>query len=219
MKGVLELNPPASRYSCIWDVSVVLKFLKTWHPLSSLNLKQLSLKLTVLVALVTAQRAQTIHLLNLDSLVKDGKDFVFLIKGPIKQSTCKNWSTEIILRSFPELSLCVVHTLKEYIKRTAILRNGENKLFISFIKPFRAVSKATISRWIKSTLQAAGINVKVFKAHSTRSAATSAAARNSCSIMDIVNTAGWANCNMFAKFYNKPLLKDSFANSLLKSGS
>ena len=41
-KGVYNLRPPMPRYRQIWDVSVVLQYLKTWHPLSSLTLKDLT---------------------------------------------------------------------------------------------------------------------------------------------------------------------------------
>ena len=79
------------------------------------------------------------------------------------------------------------------------------QLFISTVRPYKAVSKDTISRWIKVTLDLAGIDVRIFKPHSTRAAATSAAQRKGVKLMDILNVAGWTNETTFARFYNKPL--------------
>ncbi|GFN74730.1 eukaryotic translation initiation factor 5b-like, partial [Plakobranchus ocellatus] len=66
-----------------------------------------------------------------------------------------------------------------------------------------AVTKDTLARLIKSMLNKAGIDTNVYKAHSTRAAASSAAAR-SIDIAQVPNTAGWSREQTFAKFYNKP---------------
>ena len=71
-------------------------------------------------------------------------------------------------------SLCPVATLTECMSRTEGLRKSasseETRLFISFIKPHKAMSTATVARWIKSVLSAAGIDTSVFKPHSVRGA-------------------------------------------------
>ena len=64
MRGIFVLDPPRPIYARIWDVKVVLKYLKSLWPINKLDLKQLTFKLAMLMALITAQRAQTIHLLN-----------------------------------------------------------------------------------------------------------------------------------------------------------
>ena len=60
---------------------------------------------------------------------------------------------------------CPMSTVSAYITRTCNLRNPTDfRLFISFVKPHRAVSPATISRWIKTVLSDAGIDTSIFKA-------------------------------------------------------
>ena len=49
----------------------------------------------------------------------------------------------------------------------------------------------------------AGVDMGIFKTHSTRSASTSAASHLGVNIQTIMKTAGWTNANTFAKFYNK----------------
>ena len=63
----------------IWDVGTVLDFLQTLHPVEELTLKNLTLKLTMLLALTSAQRCQTLHVLSVDNmrLVNDGCTFYF----------------------------------------------------------------------------------------------------------------------------------------------
>ena len=65
MKGLFNKLLPKPRYSgFIRDVSVVLKYLSTLFPLDKLSLKLLTLKVTALIALSAAPRAQTIISMN-----------------------------------------------------------------------------------------------------------------------------------------------------------
>ena len=96
------------------------------------------------------------------------------------------------------------------------LRGSECKLFISTQKPHNPISVDTIGRWIKSVMTNAGIDMNCFSPHSTRSAATSAAAKAKVSVATILRTAGWTTDNTFRKFYNKPVkLSSEFSNALL----
>ena len=52
MKGVYSMCPPEPKYFVTWDVNQVLSFLKTWAPAEKLTLKQLTLKLVTLAALL-----------------------------------------------------------------------------------------------------------------------------------------------------------------------
>ena len=53
LKRVFELKPSLLRYHSIWDVSVILRHLKTLEPVYALDLKVLFLKLTMLLCLLT----------------------------------------------------------------------------------------------------------------------------------------------------------------------
>ena len=59
MKGIFECRPALPRYSDIWDVNVVLNYLKTLERVDLIPL--ITLKLTMLLCLTTGQRGQTIH--------------------------------------------------------------------------------------------------------------------------------------------------------------
>ncbi|XP_062571921.1 uncharacterized protein LOC134233885 [Saccostrea cucullata] len=55
MRGVFVLRPALPRYNVTWDVNIVLKYLKSLSPLSSLSLLQLSRKLVMLLALLSGK--------------------------------------------------------------------------------------------------------------------------------------------------------------------
>ena len=42
MKGVFELRPQTVRYKCIWDVNIVLNYLKNFFPLCEVSLDSLT---------------------------------------------------------------------------------------------------------------------------------------------------------------------------------
>ena len=98
-----------------------------------------------------------------------------------------------------EKGLCVVEVLEAYIKRTAPLRKGKKQLLICYKAPHGPASDDTVSRRIKQTMKAAGIDTTVFKPHTTRGAATSAAKAANIPIQEIMNTAGWRSDSTFAK--------------------
>ena len=65
------------------------------------------------------------------------------------------------------------------MKRTEVIREEETQTLINFIKPHKAMSSSTVSRWLMNALSAAGINTNTFAAHSTR-AASSSKAKTQC---------------------------------------
>ena len=70
--------------------------------------------------------------------------------------------------------LCVLSALNEYMKRTETWTTNRDKfqLLLSYIKPHVEVYSSAASRWIKEILKEAGVNVDIFKCHSTRLAST-----------------------------------------------
>ena len=205
IKGAYERHPPAPKYSCFWDVNVLFAMFKSWQRNSKLSLKWLSWKLAMLLSLVTSQRGQTIVGLSLEGLDLSGP-VVFRMQKLLKHNRMGDPLSTIILRPYEGgKRLCVVRTLKEYMKRTEVLRKEEKQLLISFCPPHKAISRDTFSRWIIQTLAKAGVNTDKYKSHSVRGASTSAAKRLGLSVNLIMRHAGWRNSESFAKFYDKSL--------------
>lgn len=213
MKGVFNLRPPQPRYNCTWDVKVVLDYLRTLVPNDSISFENLTLKLVMLIALISGRRSHTIaHIITQDSTVSNSS-VSFYIKQLIKTSKPGRPAPVIQLPAYPEDErICVLQTLREYLKKTSHCRHSSRYLFVSINRPHRNVSSQTVSRWLKKVLHLAGIDTSMFKGHSTRAASTSAAFRSGTAIDTILATAGWSSVRTFALFYNKPLnlTKNSF---------
>jgi hypothetical protein len=221
-KAIFNLRTPKPRYTHSWDVSIVLKYLKSLSPMSRLSLKDLTLKLLMLVAVTNPQRAQSFHALSIDNtyMFKENNKISFILPGLVKQSRPGYHAPLIELKQYTEdIDLCAFSVINEYLKRTNELREkNEHKLFISFTKPHKAVSKDTIRRWILIVLTNAGIDTSVYKAHSLRHAVTSKANSIGIPLSDILNKAGWTGSTMFEKFYKTPVLdNDLFSDKLLKT--
>lgn len=217
IRGVFQIRPNLPRYSTIWDVSVVLTYLKTLSPVSDLKLRDLTLKVVMLMALTTAQRTQTLHKLMLSNMSNDSEVITFHVHM-LKHSKPGKVGMKIEFKAYsPDTRLCVYTTLLRYIQITKTLRGQEQQLLISYRKPHGKVAKDTISGWIKRTMRSAGVDTSMFKSHSTRAAASSAAKRKLTPITDILAAAGWSSEQTFQSYYNKPLAKESsFANAVLQ---
>lgn len=199
MKGLFNKLLPKPKYSnFIWDVSVVLKYLSSLFPLDKLSLKLLTLKVTALIALSAAPRAQTIISMNLDCMTVLNNKIVFQFKTLLKTSKQgKSYMLELL--HFDDEKLCAMHTVLHYINRTKVQRNSQ-QLLLSYCS-HKPVTSSTIARWLKEVLFNSGIDIDKFKAHSYRSAAVSAAFSKGCSLDLILKTADWSSAKNFKKFY------------------
>ena len=63
-------------------------------------------------------------------------------------------------------------------------------------------------------MQQTGVDTPAFKAHSTRSVATSAAHEAGISVVDIIKTADWRRESTFRKFYYKFIQDFAFGQSI-----
>lgn len=219
LKGVFKLRPSLPKYKSVWDPSIVLRYLSTLVPNETIDLFMLAKKAVTLLALVTAHRVQTFSLIEIDNIVFSNDKMEIKVPLRIKTSSPRGFQPNL---SFPFFNdkpgLCVARTLLGYLERTKGLRPGRSsKLFLTAKQPFKPASSQTLSRWIKDMLARSGIDTSRFTAHSTRHAATSAAARKGVSLDVIRSTAGWSDSSqMFAKFYNRPLVETkSVANAIL----
>lgn len=199
--------------------TVVLNYLMKLRAPSALSMKNLTLKVVMLMALLSGQRRQILHSLHIDLMSLSTDKCVFTITSLLKTSRPGKHLSFIEFQVYaPDIRLYVVRHLEHYVSKTSSLRGDEKKLVISYSKPHKSVSTVTISRWLKTTLQQAGIDTSKYSAHSTISASTSAAKVNSVSVDTIMKSAGWTQESTFAKYYNKPVVaQNNFGTELLKA--
>ena len=218
MKGIFNERPPVPRYVITWRVDKVLSYLKLMPENSQLSLKLLSCKTAILIALVSADRGDAISSLNLEYMTKDSSGYHFLIAKATKCTRPGKGIRQIDLPKFrKDRRVCVSSCLDTYLRMTKELRGDEKQLFISYVRPHRRVTTPTVARWIKLVMKTAGLDVSMFRPHSTRSAATSAAFQKGVSIADILKKADWARATTFHRYYNRPKVNESFVEAILTS--
>ena len=220
MKGVFQTKPVLPKNTIIWDTSVVLRFLKELSPVHSLSFKDLSYKAVTLAALLTGQRCQSLFFMDVRNITINNAVVKFRFGDLLKHSRPGVHLKEIVVKAYhPDNRLCLVSTLNEYLQRTADYRKDTTQLFVTTVKPVHAASKQTLAKWIKRTLSRAGINMSDFTPHSTRSASTTAANQANIPLKTILQTAGWSNSETFAKFYNKPVVKEGLFATAIQNDS
>ena len=166
LKGVFTVRPSLPRYQEIWDVSTVLSYLKTLHPPENLSLQLLTIKTTMLLALLSGQRCQTIHALDVFHMKLTDGNCIFYIQKLLKTSRPGIHLGRLEFRNFDEdKKFSIVTVLKEYVHRTKFTRGNYTQLLLSFRKPFKPVCTDTIARWLKKVLENVGIIITKYGAH------------------------------------------------------
>ena len=179
MRGIYNSRPPTPQYCSTWDVAAVLSWLKDQGDNQDLSMKELSGKLSLLMALISANRTSELHALDLRFRTYSPDGVTFRLASLTKKRKVGAPLKECFFASFPHDSrLCVVQCLQAYEKATRKFRVIEPStpapLFLSYVRPHKPVTSQRIAHWIKDTLRKAGVDTNTFKAHSVRGASTSA---------------------------------------------
>ncbi len=238
LKGARRLHPPRPPSVPPWDLKVVLRALSQppFEPLTSMGLKELSLKTTLLLALASAKRIGDLHAFSVDSdciRFEPGDCSVTLRPrmGYVPKLLSTSFKTQTVSLSAlssestasreadAQTSVCPVRALRIYIDRSASFRQSD-QLFVCYggCARGRAVSKQRLSHWIVDAITAAytsqGLECPLhIRGHSTRAIASSWAWSRGMSIRDICVAAGWSSQNTFARFYKLDV--QSFASQVL----
>lgn len=231
LRGATNLRPPVVHRFPTWDLNKVLTALtlSPFEPLRQVSLRFLSFKVSFLVAITSARRISELAALSTRSdLCIFHTDRVVLRLDPAflpKINTLFHRAQEIVLPNFcPRPThrlerswhlLDVRRALRIYLSRTAPLRKTE-ALFVSF-QPETVgarVSSPTLGRWIRATIATAYQQLKLpvprnITAHSTRSAATSAAWATRAPLEEVCRAATWTSISPFIRHYRV----DAFASA------
>ena len=204
LKGVFRSRPALPKYVVTYDAGIVLNYLRSL-PTSTIFLKLLTLKLATLLMFLFAQRAQTLHELNIDYIHIDAEKIVFYNPAILKNTTPNYHLAPLEFYRYHEEALCLLRTTEVYKDKTQSVRDSP-KLLLSFVPPHRAVSAATVARWVKTVMKEAGVDITIFSAHSARAAVTSKTKAKGVSLLEIQKAAGWRNAKTFQTFYQKPIV-------------
>ncbi len=198
LRGAFISRPPQPKHQAFWDVEVVLRYFVDVGDNDSLILGDLTKKLAMLLELTSANRSSDLARISLSHCQVTPHQAVFTPSDLRKQDRPGHKRMAVIVPAFEGDSLiCPLQCLTSYIGRTSPLRSEskEGPLFISFLKPHKLVSSASVARWLKSVLSSAGI--EGFTAHSTRGAGTSKATSSGLSMQEIMRLADWSRESTF----------------------
>ena len=97
------------------------KYLKTLHPIRGLHLRDLTLKITMLIALLSGQRYQTIHALDMSDMqvvCHPNQQYVFQINKLLKTSRPGKHFSLLTLQAYPaDEQLCIFKTIQVYLAK------------------------------------------------------------------------------------------------------
>ena len=129
---------------------------------------------------------QTVSLIDIRNVEKREESLEIKIPDRIKTSGINKKQPFLILPFYKgDQSICAASALECYLERTKKIRGAENSLFIGHRKPHKAVTAQTLCLRVKNMLDKSGLDIKMFMAHSTRHASTSAARRKGVNINSI----------------------------------
>ncbi|KAI5630745.1 phage integrase family domain-containing protein [Phthorimaea operculella] len=218
MKGIYKSRPSLPKYNSTWDPQIVLNHIANWYPNRELSREMLTKKLVMLLALCTAHRMQTFSLVKIENISFHSNGINIAIKDIIKTSAAGREQPTLFIPYFEENPrICPAKTLEDYLHVTHADRpDNVPHLLLTVKRPYKGATAQTLSRWTKQVLEASGVDVTKFSAHSARHAATSAAYTAGISVDAIRKTAGWSNASQtFAKYYNRPIIgPNNFARSV-----
>ena len=123
MKGVFQSRPTFPKYTEIWDVNIVLSYLKTLSPIAKLSLKDLTFKVTMMLMLLSGQRIQTIQLLDLKDMTMSKSQFTFKVSSKVKHTKPGRHLQDLKFKAYaPDRWLCIYTYLQKYLAVTKPLR-------------------------------------------------------------------------------------------------
>ena len=103
LKGVFNKIKPVPTYNTIWPLETVLDYLSLFWPLDEINVKELTLKFVMLIALTTGHRCQTLTFLGISEqyMQKNEKCFNFTLTEHPKQDKPNKVFGNICLYKYP----------------------------------------------------------------------------------------------------------------------
>lgn len=199
LRTVFIKNPPSITPRWTWDMATVLTHVRDMGLPRSLSLRQLTWKLTFLIAVFSARRMADLALLRISHnyLQQTRHSAVFQTAFGSKQDRPGHANPVLVLKAFHDKRLCPVAALSEYLIRTQY-PNRDDALFLSTLPPYKQAAKATIKRWVVSILQGAGVEGTP---GSTRAAAASYAVARNVSLQTVMEAADWSRTSTVFRHY------------------
>ena len=208
MKAVFRAKPSLPKYNKVWDIGLLVSYLRQYGCVDSLDRKSLSVKLLALLQISTAGRLSTLHSIKISDLHWDNGCLIIQISNLLKTSRPSFHQSPYRFDCYTENILCVNCHVRQYLVDTAGVENRSEYLFLTYQAPYSRASLDTLRRWMKDILRKAGVPLG-YGAHSVRTASVSAAFSRGLEVETILKTGGWSSEKTFQKHYNREIRSEN----------
>lgn len=234
LRSLHRERPKTANRAPSWDLALVLWTLTQppFEPIraESTKLKWVTLKTVFLILLASGSRRGEIHALSFKDIEHSPSwDLVtlrpipgFVSKTQLRTSGASAFqgisfralSTVVDKRQFPEdCTLCPVRALKVYLHRTSHIRQGRERLFISYQEGRSSdICKNTISGWVRKLIERAykspnekACTLANYNTRDIRGMAASWASRGTLDLEGLMRACTWKSHTTFTDFYLKDL--------------
>ena len=180
----------------------MLKYCEQLGPAQGLSLKMLSFTVTMLLALPSGQRCQTLQALDIANMRLTGEECVFTITKLLKHTGQNKSQAPLVFkinqRRYASSKMCSVTCRRlsssgETISNSSLV--SKSRSYPSLLPPLHVGCEQSCAWQVWAGVE--------FTAHSTRAACTSATKRGGMSIDLILKCAGWSNSSTFGRFYDR----------------
>jgi len=208
VRGVYNIRPPIPRFSRIWDVNTVFTYIKQMGDNDTMPMVQLSMKVATLLMLLTGKRCNSIDSFDVNYMDLTGDYCIFYPTYLLKHHRPGQTMKAIKYRAFhDDTVVCPVQAIADYYVRRSEYSTKSTKFFVSTKPPHDGAKKDTIANWVKRLLVAAGVDTRVYKTHSCRSAATSKALDLGLPLQTVLAAGDWSSQTTFFRHYRKEILQ------------
>ena len=123
LQGMFNAKPPRPRYTNTWDVNRVLVYIKSLGTNHKLALRELTYKLVMIMALVSASRGSELHKINPMFMTDKGNEVTFHIVALTKTKRPSKSYISVVFREYVEdYLLDVIACLRQYLTSTTQYR-------------------------------------------------------------------------------------------------
>ena len=158
LQGAYNERPPLPRYATVWDVGVVLRYLRGLGENGTLSLRLLTLKSAMLLALTRPARSVDLSKLDIRARFYTSAGVTFKAQHLSKQRRSTKPLANFFYPRYPEdENICPVITLQAYEAKTLKFRvlstdHEKSLLFLSWIGKHDPVTGSTMARCLKTCL-------------------------------------------------------------------
>ena len=201
--SLLQRPPTYKAVLQTWNVADVLQLFVNMGPPQRLSLRDLSKKTLGLIALLSVKRFSDLTLLDVrpQFCCVSRRKVILQPKFGAKQERQGHATPLITLLAVHNKALCPVSHIREYIDRTANIRQ-DSSFFCITVPPHLAASKNTLRTWMVQLLAEAGIEAP---AGSTRAAAATIAHAARVPLPAILRCGDWSSAVNLYKHYTRQI--------------